>query len=49
MQYIIIRPKAAGKRTKSKRFYRRIKYIRQGKIVVRIRMTYESIKHGSDE
>jgi len=44
MQYIIIRPKAVGKRTKLKGLYRRIKYIRKGKIVVYIRITYKSIK-----
>jgi len=45
----MIRPKAVGKRTKSKKLYRRIKYIRKGKIVLRIRITYESIEYGSDE
>jgi len=33
-----------GKRTKSRRLYRRIKYIEKGKMIVRIRMTYESIE-----
>jgi len=45
----IIRSKAAGKRTKPKRLCRRIKHIRKGKMVVRIRIIYESIEHGSAE
>jgi len=49
MQHIMIRPKAVGKRIKLKGLCRRIKHIRKGKIVVHIRITYESIKQGSAE
>ncbi len=49
IQHIMIRPKAVGKRTKPKRLYKRIKYIRTGKIIVRIRITYDSIGYESVE
>ena len=41
--------KAIGKRTKPKRLCRRVKHGRESKMVVRMRMTYESIEDRSAE
>ena len=49
MQHIMIRSKAVGKRTKLKRLCRRIKHLRKDKMVVRMRMMYESLEYGSAE
>lgn len=48
-QHIMIRSKAVSKWTKPKMLYRRIKHMRKGKMVVRMKMMYESIEHGSAE
>jgi len=47
MQHITIKSKAVSKRTKPKGLCRRIKYIRKGKMVIRIRITYENIEYGN--
>lgn len=49
IKHIMIRSKAVGRRTKPKRLCRRIRHIRKGKIVVRMRVMYENIEHGSAE
>lgn len=49
MQHIMIRPKAVGKQTKPKMLCGRIKHIRKGEMMARMRMTYESIEQGSAE